>query len=290
MSKSSLLTSAVLLAAFGVAILTGHPPWGLVTGVSILLTAAAMAAGALLSKGSAEELTAAGKPSTQKIPASLVTLSASAILAVYAAGYQRTRTAAEKFDVPVARHPAAPPVATIIELPKSTLPAPPAPAPKPASPARLASAPVPPATSAPNPAPNSPTASTQPDAAPAASVPPAPAPATPTPAPAPAVPSAAPTQVAAASKPATPLKDGTFTGWGDCRHGSIQASVSVQNGQIVDAKITECRTRYSCSWIAVLPGQVVTRQSAEVDYVSGATESTDAFYQAVASALASARE
>jgi uncharacterized protein with FMN-binding domain len=35
---------------------------------------------------------------------------------------------------------------------------------------------------------------------------------------------------------------------------------------------------------------VVTRQSANVDYISGASESSDAFYDAVMAALASARE
>jgi uncharacterized protein with FMN-binding domain len=94
----------------------------------------------------------------------------------------------------------------------------------------------------------------------------------------------------AATKPAIAYKDGTFTGLGSCRHGTIKAAVAVQDGKIVSANITECRTRYSCSWIAMLPGQVVKRQSAEVDYVSGATESTDAFYEAIAAALNSARD
>ncbi len=40
--------------------------------------------------------------------------------------------------------------------------------------------------------------------------------------------------------------------------------------------------------ISQLPGQVVTRQSAEVDYISGATQSTNAFYDAVREALTKA--
>ena len=91
-------------------------------------------------------------------------------------------------------------------------------------------------------------------------------------------------------KTQTTYKDGTFSGWGRCRHGSIEASVSIEGGRIVATEITQCLTRYSCSWIDNLPGQVVSRQSADVDYVSGATESTDAFYDAVSAALASARE
>ena len=74
-------------------------------------------------------------------------------------------------------------------------------------------------------------------------------------------------------------------GWGTSRHGDIQASVEIQNGRIASATITQCLTRYSCSWIAALPPQVVARQGAEVDYVSGATQSTDAFYTAIVEAL-----
>jgi len=39
----------------------------------------------------------------------------------------------------------------------------------------------------------------------------------------------------------------------------------------------------------MLPPQVVTRQSAEVDYVSGATQSSNAFYYAIVEALSKAK-
>jgi uncharacterized protein with FMN-binding domain len=84
-------------------------------------------------------------------------------------------------------------------------------------------------------------------------------------------------------------KDGSYTGWGTSRHGDIQATVEVRDGHIVSASITQCLTRYSCSWISHLPGQVVARQSPNVDYVSGATQSTNAFYYAVVEALAKAK-
>ena len=58
---------------------------------------------------------------------------------------------------------------------------------------------------------------------------------------------------------------------------------------IASAVISQCLTRYSCSWIAALPPQVVSRQSPETDYVSGATQSTNAFYYAVVEALAKAK-
>ncbi len=111
---------------------------------------------------------------------------------------------------------------------------------------------------------------------------------TPTPAPAPSPPAAAP---APAAKPAakTTYKDGVYLGRGTSRHGDIEAMVEIQNGRITNAVISQCLTRYSCSWIAVLVPQVVARQSAEVDFVSGATVSSDAFYYAVTQALAQAK-
>jgi len=93
---------------------------------------------------------------------------------------------------------------------------------------------------------------------------------------------AAPVQV-------SPWEDGTYTGWGSSRHGDIQATVTVEAGRITSARISRCLTRYSCSWISALPPQVVERQSPETDYVSGATQSTNAFYYAVVEALSKAR-
>jgi uncharacterized protein with FMN-binding domain len=80
-------------------------------------------------------------------------------------------------------------------------------------------------------------------------------------------------------------KDGTYTGWGTCRHGDIQAEVIIDQGRITSARIAGCFTRYSCNVIGRLPPEVIQRQSAEVDYVSGATQSADAFYYAVTDAL-----
>ncbi len=82
-----------------------------------------------------------------------------------------------------------------------------------------------------------------------------------------------------------PLRDGTFTGYGTSRHGDIEATVEIRDGRIATATISQCLTRYSCSWIEMLPAQVVARQTADVDIVSGATQSSDAFYFAILSAL-----
>ncbi len=84
-------------------------------------------------------------------------------------------------------------------------------------------------------------------------------------------------------------KDGKYTGWGYSRHGDIEAEVVIEGGRIASAIISQCRTRYSCSVIDILPPQVAKRQSPDVDYVSGATQSADAFYGAVVEALSKAK-
>jgi uncharacterized protein with FMN-binding domain len=278
MSKFGLLLLATTLAIFGAAVMVGYPPWGAVTGISILLTAAAMATGAIAT-GSPSQTATELKVSRQRVPSSLVALSATAIIGVYAAGYYRTRSAADQFEAQEARHTMAAPAVADLAIRKPALPS-------------LEALPSTPHVAAPprenevvRPAAATPKA----PEAPATSQPPTTS--TPTLPPAVNV-SAPPAEPAApiAVKSQTSYKDGTFLGWGRCRHGSIQASVAIQGGQIVATDIAQCLTRYSCSWISNLPGQVITRQSADVDYVSGATESTDAFYDAVSSALAAARE
>lgn len=81
------------------------------------------------------------------------------------------------------------------------------------------------------------------------------------------------------------LKDGIYTGWGTSRHGDIESRVEIRNGRIISASIAQCLTMYSVYWIAALPPQVVKRQSPEVDVISGATESSNAFYDGIVLAL-----
>ena len=84
-------------------------------------------------------------------------------------------------------------------------------------------------------------------------------------------------------------KDGTYSGWGTSRHGDIQASIENEADKIVYVAVTQCLTQYSCSWIAKLPQQVLDRQTPDVDSVSGATQSANAFYYAVVQALSKAK-
>jgi uncharacterized protein with FMN-binding domain len=105
----------------------------------------------------------------------------------------------------------------------------------------------------------------------------------------PAVTQVAQLAAAPAASAASKYKDGSYTGWGTSRHGDIEATVVISAGRIQSARISQCWTRYSCSVIDPLPPQVPVRQSAEVDYVSGATQSTNAFYYAVIEALNKAK-
>jgi uncharacterized protein with FMN-binding domain len=242
------------------------------------------------------------KTHSKKVSRSLIVLSSAAVLGVYSAGYMRTRAAAEQFlEEPVRRRPVAP-AAVAGEAPAALPSAPVAPAAEgPAKNSDTANAPA-----------SAPSASPPPDAAAsdpkpvvtgskAAAVEIA-APAAPAPAPIAALANASPVALAAvqqtlgglpAGLSAPPAKakylDGTYTGWGTCRHGDIQAKVVIADGKIASAGISQCLTRYSCSWISPLPPQVITRQSPETDFVSGATDSTNAYYFAVVEALSQAK-
>ena len=112
-----------------------------------------------------------------------------------------------------------------------------------------------------------------------------------TPTPGAAVTSAAPTATPAATTAngtAAAYQDGTYTGTGTSRFGNITVAVTIQGGSISGVTLTKVTTSYRASRIAGLPGQVVARQSANVDLVSGATYSSQAFKTAVAQALAQA--
>jgi uncharacterized protein with FMN-binding domain len=236
--------------------------------------------------------------SNKKVANSLVALSCGAVLAVYSAGYVRTRSAANQFEAQAAeRRPAAPvperteapvPVAEVRDDVPRVIALPPAPD-------RAVDAPAaekPRAFAVPEHAPS-------PAEVPVVAAAPAPAPVeTPVAAPpailvapvAPLLPALEHKAEAVAAAPAAPKwKDGTYHGWGTSRHGDIEAEVVIAGGRIASAIISQCRTRYPCSVIENLPPEVAQRQSPEVDYVSRATQSTNAFYYAVVEALGKAK-
>jgi uncharacterized protein with FMN-binding domain len=98
--------------------------------------------------------------------------------------------------------------------------------------------------------------------------------------------------LAAAPAPAAPAlpsyRDGTYVGLGTSRHGNIEATVVIQNGRVVSAAVSRCSTRYSCSEVNPLVREVIANQGTPVDQVSGATDSSHAYKQAVANALTNA--
>jgi uncharacterized protein with FMN-binding domain len=241
--------------------------------------------------------------STRWLKSNLVALGSAAVLAVYSAGYARTRTAAERFadesrerrvpDRPsakVAPQALVPKADTVAVAPPTTVNAAHTNvAPEPKQIAGASPAPTPKTDKVARPAVATDTVLTATKVA--DSTPPAIAPKpvianppVPAPSPTPPVDSAKTADTAHVQ-----LKDGTFAGWGTSRHGDVEAAVQIKDGRIVSAFIVQCLTQYSCSWISALPPQVVTRQSAEVDYVSGATQSSNAFYYAIVEALSKAK-
>jgi uncharacterized protein with FMN-binding domain len=185
----------------------------------------------------------------------LVTLSASAVAAIYMAGYLRTQAA----DAGIGADAVAtlstantvPVVAAAPVLPTPTLPV-----------IRRATQPAPTAV---------PTRQAPTSAAPT-SAPPPPA-----------------TAAASAAQVSSSFKDGTYNGQGTSRRGDVWVSVQIQAGQITNVSITRSTLQYPVRDIANLPSQVVQRQSAQVDIVSRATYSSTAFRTAVTQALASAK-
>lgn len=95
------------------------------------------------------------------------------------------------------------------------------------------------------------------------------------------------------TKPSAPqnkvYKDGTFTGEASNRIGGVQVAVTTKADKIVSVKITNCTTSYSESNIAGLPQQVISKQNATIDLVSGATLMSEDFQGAVQQALQQAK-
>ena len=253
-----------------------------------------------------------------RISNNLVAASCAAILTVYAAGYWRTRDEARRLETRAQeRRPPRPtgsdasvavPDPEIVDPPASIVADPPPPAETTVTAdADAATAEPHPADAVPASAPPPPKSSTPPPVArtvakPAKKLPPkvaTAAPAAPPPAPSGIhpVPIEEPlaAQTAVAAPPPAPeaapasvegrWRDGTFTGWGYSNHGDILAKVVIENGRIVGSGVAQCATRYPCDVIDLILFQPVDRQSPDVDKVSRATESADAYYYGLVEAL-----
>lgn len=261
--------------------------------------------------------------SSSWIKSNLAAIGSAAVLSVYATGYVRTKPAADRLEeesdrAPARRRAALQATGPAIDSAPASRETKAETSPQAAQPAQIVATAAPKTTVADTTVPSAPAPTVAPTSAPqepratTTAAPPAPAPpasttstdSTPTPAPTPDAPvvPGAPRKLATdavatvpASQPSTAAKatagykDGLFSGWGTSRHGDIQAYVEIKGGKIVSAFISECLTQYSCSWIAKLPAQVVERQGSEIDYVSGATQSSNALYYAVVDALKKAK-
>ena len=107
------------------------------------------------------------------------------------------------------------------------------------------------------------------------------------------MPAAAPTMM---QKPAGKYADGSFTGSpADAYYGTVQVKVVVKNGQLADVQFLQYPNTHSNSVyinsqaMPLLTQEAIQAQSAQIDGVSGATFTSQAFEQSLASALALAK-
>ena len=197
---------------------------------------------------------------THRMHRGMVALSASAVAAIYMAGYLRTQAADANIEAAAVRT-----LATAQSAPVAAA--------APTQPAPPTVAPVPRTIGGQRPI------APQPTSPPAAA-----APATTS-----AAPPAAGTSPGITGQTQTQYRDGTYTGQGTSRRGDVWVSLQVQGGRIANVTITRSTLQYPLRDIANLPSQVVQRQSPQVDIVSRATYSSMAFRGAVTQALSAAR-
>ncbi len=82
-------------------------------------------------------------------------------------------------------------------------------------------------------------------------------------------------------------EDGTYEGTAEGFHDEIRLSVTVEGGEIVDIDVisqSEREDLWEDVW-ATVPDEIISRQSTDVDTVSGATWTSEAVVEAVLAAL-----
>lgn len=105
-----------------------------------------------------------------------------------------------------------------------------------------------------------------------------------------------PVMPTATPKPSSPYKDGTFTGdVADAFYGPLQVQATISGGRITNVSFLQAPNDNSNS-IAInqqadpmLAQEAIQAQSANVDIISGATASSQAFVQSMQSALNQAK-
>ena len=296
------LVAAIIATLLGTSTIFYHSEWLALTGVALFVLAGMPALRALTGPSPSENLLTERRNSGRKVSHSLIAVSSAAILAVYAAGYDKTSSAADRLEAESSaprRHAVA-----VAEVPEIARPAGAVSPVEPPSAAVNAVA-TPPAPAAERPIVDRPVAvATQAATAvavvetPSSDSAPAPTAKSPDPvaiianavliarqAESAPIPTPVPAAVAALASQSQ-YRDGSYLGWGSCRHGQIQVEVVIQAGKIASAEIAQCRTRYSCSVIRTTPPEMVAKQTPEtLSNVTGATQSVDAYYFAVKEAL-----
>lgn len=99
-----------------------------------------------------------------------------------------------------------------------------------------------------------------------------------------------------AQNPNSPYKDGTYTGVAaDAFYGNIQVQATVSNGKLTNIKFLQWpndrsrSVRINQQALPWLTQEAIQAQSANVDMISGATDTSDAFSKSLQSALSGAR-
>lgn len=118
----------------------------------------------------------------------------------------------------------------------------------------------------------------------------------PTPAPAPALKPVTAPALAPTPKPVSKFKDGQYIGISaDAYYGNVQVKAIIQNGKITDVQFLDHpqdrQTSVDINDYAMpyLISEAIQAQSANVDTVSGASETSGAFRESLSSALAEAQ-
>lgn len=100
----------------------------------------------------------------------------------------------------------------------------------------------------------------------------------------------------APSSASTTYKDGSYTGDPQqINYGTVQIKAVISGGKITDIQFVQMpndpghTTEVTTAAEPVLKQEAITKQSASVDILSGATQTSEAFQQSLASALAMAK-
>jgi uncharacterized protein with FMN-binding domain len=112
----------------------------------------------------------------------------------------------------------------------------------------------------------------------------------------PASPIPAPKSTPTPTTPAGQFKDGEYTGdVADAFYGKVQVKAVVANGKLTDVQFLQYpndrgeTAQISTRMMPILKSEVTKAQSANVDIVSGATQSSEAFVKSLQSALNQAK-